>query len=123
MSIEAMTINDLLPELTPVMKVAAFYVIGVGGMVSHWAKKVYREKADITLFSWYLTGIKSTILAIGSFVVASWPIISNMDLASATLTTLLGAAGPLGYTVDSAFNSNGTKGDSDEGTRTNTSNN
>lgn len=99
------TVNDLLPALEPAGKLLIFVVAAFLGMVTHWAKKAYKDKSGHTLYHWYGTNLASTLMVLSSLLAVIWTSLNGLDLANTGIYQLVTMAFTAGYTCDSAFNS------------------
>lgn len=84
-----------------VWSVAAGFV----GMVSHWLKRVVKDKENATFLEWFvLSKFKSTIIAIGSMAAGVVAAIMPLEIAQLSLYQAIIMGFTMGYAADSAFN-------------------
>jgi hypothetical protein len=91
----------------PFWVVVAACVAGIVGMISHWLKRVVKDKEEeATFLEWFvLSKFKSTVIAMGSMVVALVASIMPLEIAQLSLYSAIIMGFTTGYAADSAFNS------------------
>ena len=99
-----MTLNELFVDVSPWVKLGAYYVAAGAGMVAHWLKSHLSEQTQTKLMGWFFEDYKKTSLTLISVVGTSLPSISSIDLTTASALTMLFTGFSFGFASDSAFN-------------------
>jgi uncharacterized membrane protein YdjX (TVP38/TMEM64 family) len=100
-----MTVNDLLGDLSPLVKLACYYVAAIVGMICHWLKSHLNEQTQSTMREWFAEDGKKTALTAVSVLGTSLPAIAPLDLTTTPVLTFITMGFGLGFASDSAFNS------------------
>jgi hypothetical protein len=100
-----MTLNDLLVDVSPVLKVAAYYMAAGMGMIAHWLKSHMTQQTQTKLMNWFFENYRQTAYTVTSVVGTSIPAIAPLDLTTTSMITFITMGFSLGFTSDSAFNS------------------
>lgn len=99
-----MTLNDMFIDVSPWLKLTAYYVAACVGMIGHWLKSHMTEQTQTKLREWFFSEFKSTALTVGSVIGTSLPAIAPMDLTTTSMLTFLTMGFSLGFASDSMFN-------------------
>lgn len=86
------------------------------GMITHWAKKYYKDGNGVTIVDWFLRkNPRATLVAVLTMLGTLFVTFAPLDYTTITLYQTITQAFTVGYSADSFFNTSHTPGEEERG--------